>query len=144
MYKFGLALRDPLSILDDLALVQDQFNRAFDVRGRQAMGRFPILSSSTTDDGAVVEAVLPGINAKDIGVSVIDDELTVSGEIGRDEKDGACNWQERPYGKFSRTVRLPFKTNADKIKAAYKNGILRISLPRAKERQPRKIAVSSE
>jgi HSP20 family protein len=86
---------------------------------------------------------LPGLKREDIAVSLDDGVLVVSGERKTETVDEGTeiHRQERYYGKFSRALTLPSAVAADKVKAAYKDGILTVTLPKAEEAKPKQIAV---
>lgn len=95
-------------------------------------------------DAYVLHAELPGLEKKDINVSVEDGVLTISGERkfeGKDEKDDNYRYYERRYGSFSRTFKLPEHVDAAKIKANHKNGVLELTLPKTEAAKPRQIEV---
>lgn len=150
MFSMTRYERDPWSIFDDLESLQADFNRAFGGRGlsghrygrRQA---FPPLNVWSSEEGVVVDAELPGAEAKDVDVSVTGNVLTLRGKVGDAEpaEGETLHRRERAAGKFARTLQLPFRANASGVKAAYKNGILRITVPRAEEDKPRKIAIEA-
>jgi len=89
---------------------------------------------SETKDSVVVEAEMPGMDSKSLDISLNGDLLTIIGEKKQETKtdndDSYCI--ERTYGKFSRSVRLPanVKSNGDEIKATYKDGVIRIEIPK--------------
>jgi len=88
---------------------------------------------------------MPGIDPKDVDISVLGDELTLKGKVNVKElKKGTVYLRrERTTGDFSRTLKLPFRVEAGAVKASYRNGVLRLSVPRAQEEKPRKIAVEA-
>jgi HSP20 family protein len=100
---------------------------------------------SETKDSVVVEAEMPGMDSKSLDISLKGDLLTIRGEKKQETKtdndDRFCI--ERTYGKFSRSVRLPasVKSNGDEIKATYKDGVIRIEIPKS-ETKTIKIAAS--
>lgn len=100
---------------------------------------------SETKDSVVVEAEMPGMDSKSLDISLNGDLLTIRGEKKQETKtdNDGCYCTERIYGKFSRSVRLPgnVKSKGDEIKAIYKDGVLRIEIPKA-ETKTIKIATS--
>ena len=95
------------------------------------------LDVSETKDSVVVEAEMPGMNSKDLDITLNGDLLTIRGEKRQESetKKGDCYCSERRYGKFSRSVRLSANVKHDsKIKASYKDGILRVEIPKAKSK----------
>ncbi|MCK5554386.1 MAG: Hsp20/alpha crystallin family protein, partial [Deltaproteobacteria bacterium] len=95
----------------------------------------PSLEMSETKDNFVVKAEVPGIDAKDIDISLTGDVLTIKGEKRQEKKEKEEDYHlvERSYGSFSRSVRLPAEVESDRIKASYKNGILNITLPKSEK-----------
>ena len=91
-----------------------------------------------TKDKYVVTAEIPGMGAKDFNVTLSDNVLTVKGEKKSEyqKDDDGCYCSERSYGTFSRTVRLPddIKHDASKIKASYKDGVLKIEIPKGESK----------
>jgi len=95
-------------------------------------------------DKTLVRTELPGVEKKDVKVTVEGDVLTIRGERKveekvKDEDYYAC---ELCYGAFSRSIYLPVKVDPGKIEANFKNGILEITLPKSKEAKPREIEIS--
>jgi HSP20 family protein len=84
------------------------------------------------EDTLVLRAELPGIDPKDVEVSVTDDMLTIRGEKRAESKedDGVYHRMERRFGSFSRNILLPCRINADQIEAHYEKGILVITMPK--------------
>jgi HSP20 family protein len=107
-------------------------------------GWTPALDVHEDKDNYVVKAELPGMKKEDIEVSLNDGVLNLSGERKSEtnNKDAEVYRSERFFGRFQRTVTLPTAVAADKIQAAYKDGVLTVTLPKAEEAKPRKIDVS--
>jgi HSP20 family protein len=95
----------------------------------------PSLDVSESKDNFVVKAEVPGIDAKDIDISLTGDVLTIRGEKKqeKEEREEDYHLVETSYGSFSRSVRLPAEVESNKIKASYKNGILNITLPKSEK-----------
>jgi HSP20 family protein len=104
---------------------------------------YPAMNVWTSEDGAVVQSELPGIDPDKIDISVANDTLTVSGERQRPEMEEEATYhrRERGYGRFTRTFTLPFQVEADQVEANYEKGILYIRLPRAEADKPKKITI---
>lgn len=99
-----------------------------------ALGEWaPKLDLSETKDAVVVKAEVPGIEPKEIQVSVKDQVLTISGEKEqhKEEKDERFYRMECAYGAFSRSLRMPVAVDAGKVTATFKNGLLTVTLPKA-------------
>jgi len=103
----------------------------------------PSLEMSETKDNFVVKAEVPGIDAKDIDISLTGDVLTIKGEKRqeKEEKEEDYHLVERSYGSFSRSVRLPAEVESDRIKASYKNGILNITLPKSEKVKAKEVKI---
>lgn len=106
----------------------------------------PALDLTETKDSLVVKAELPGIDPKDISIDLCGNILTVRGEKKeeKEEKEESYHLVERSYGSFVRSVRLPVKIEEDKIKASYKDGILKITMPKAEEAKKKEIKIKIE
>jgi HSP20 family protein len=106
----------------------------------------PSLDVSETKDNIVVKAEVPGMDAKDIDISLANDVLTAKGEKRqeKEEKDENYHRVERSYGAFSRSIRLPKDVQSNKIKANYKNGVLRITLPKSEDAKKKEVKIEVE
>ena len=109
-------------------------------------GWAPAIEVFDREDKFVVKAEVPGIKAEDIDISVVGDILTIKGEKKAEtevkEEDYYCC--ERSYGSFYRSIALPSDVDANKIEANYEDGVLEVSLPKAPEVKPKKVAVSAK
>jgi len=126
---------------DRLADWRDELDRLFE---SPLTGWAPALEVHEDKDNFTVRVELPGLNREDIGVSLQDSVLILSGERKEEKvsESTEVHRQERFYGKFQRALTLPAPVAADKVKATYKDGILTITLPKAEEAKPKHIAVS--
>ena len=102
-----------------------------------------------TDDEVVVKAMMPGMTADDIQISVDRDVLTLRGEAKHEEQTEEGNGRvyyhrELRYQRFTRSIRLPILVNADKADAQFENGILTLTLPKAEEVKPKQITVKAK
>jgi HSP20 family protein len=106
----------------------------------------PTLDVLETKNDLVVRAEIPGIDPKDIDISLANDILTIKGEKKQEieEKEENYHLVERSYGSFTRMVRLPREVQSDKISASYKNGILKITLPKSEEAKKKEIKIKVE
>jgi len=146
---FGTMERwDPFRNLGD---IQTEVNRLFDSwSGRPATSALadrmwlPAVDVQETKADIVLSFDIPGVNEKDVQVSMTGDLLTVKGERRFEREsngDQSYHRVERLYGKFERSVQLPFPVQTDKIKATYRDGVLTIKLPKAEELKPREIKI---
>jgi HSP20 family protein len=106
------------------------------------LGRRPS-ALSALNGNLIVKVDLPGIDPKEVSISVLVNQLTIEGERKREEKKEEKDYfyQEVSYGKFSRTIPLPEGVDADKVKANYKNGVLEITLPAPKQLASKKVQI---
>jgi HSP20 family protein len=107
-------------------------------------GWIPALDVYEDKDNFLVKAELPGMKKEDIEVSLNDGSLSISGERKTETKreDAEVYRAERFFGRFQRTVTLSAAVTADKIQAAYKDGVLTVTLPKVEEAKPKRIDVS--
>jgi HSP20 family protein len=106
----------------------------------------PSLDLSETKSDLVVNAELPGIDPKDVDISLNDGLLTIQGERKQEKEEKGEDFHhiERTYGSFSRSVRLPKEVKQDKINASFKNGVLKIVLPKSEEAKKKEIKIKVE
>jgi HSP20 family protein len=105
--------------------------------------KYPTVDIYDNDENIIVTAELPGIDKKDIVIDVKDGVLTLRGERSSDNeiKEEKYYRRERTFGKFERNFRLPADVDPQKINANYKDGILKIDIPKPEEKKPKKITV---
>jgi len=97
------------------------------------------------DEKLVVHVEIPGMEAKDVQVTLQDDVLTVRGERKLEPSaKGKVLKREQVYGVWSRTVELPYRVQIDRVKAGYKNGVMTITLPKSEQHLGRSIPVEIE
>jgi HSP20 family protein len=106
----------------------------------------PAVESRVENGNIIVRADLPGIDPKDVSVSVLGNQLTIEGERKQEEKkeEKGYFYRELAYGKFSRTMTLPEGVDASKVKAGYKNGVLEVTLPAPEQLESKKIQVEAQ
>ena len=106
----------------------------------------PRLEVSETEHGYLLRAELPGMTPEDVELNVDNHVLTVSGEKTReDRKQGrGYAYSECSYGGFTRSIQLPPGTDASKIQADFKHGVLEVQIPTREAARPRRIAVSGK
>jgi HSP20 family protein len=105
----------------------------------------PSVDVSETDKNIYVAAELPGMDPKEIELTLERDVLTISGERKdeRDEEEGEYFRRETRYGTFSRSIKLPVEVDEKKIKADYVNGVLKVTLPKSNEKSKKVIKVEA-
>lgn len=138
----------------DMGDLQQELNRLFDSffgrgpqTGHQAAGPerawAPVIDMYETKDELVVAVELPGVNEKDVQLSMTGDVLTLRGErSAAPELSQHPQYRgERWYGRFERSVALPIPVQADRVKASYRDGVLTVKLPKAEEIKPKEIKI---
>lgn len=110
----------------------------------QWTGRALPLDVHENDDAYSVIAELPGLSVDQINVQLHEGVLTVSAEVAPPEVDENTRVlaQERAYGNFSRSIRLPQHVDVNAVEADYQDGVLTLTLPKAPEAKPRQITVN--
>ena len=132
------------------APIQREFDRLFDQLG-SAWGGYADIDVTTrmdvrdTDKGLEVTLEMPGVDQKDVKISVEDNVLTVSGEKKSEieRKDENYRVSERVYGAFSRSIALPSSIDADKLAATMDKGVLKIVAPKNGKSQSKTIPIQT-
>jgi len=108
----------------------------------------PRVDVSETDKEIKVSAELPGMEEKDIDVSLTRDALTIKGEKKEEKEEKGKDYyrMERSYGSFTRSIPLPIEVDTDKVEATFKKGVLDITLPKTAKaiQEAKKVAVKSK
>jgi HSP20 family protein len=111
-----------------------------------ALGHMPKVETAEDDKQFEITVELPGVDEKDVAVSVDDGVLTIKGEkkSEREEKNKDYHLTERSYGSFQRSFHLPETAAQDKISADFENGVLKVTLPKSAggKAGQRKIAIT--
>jgi HSP20 family protein len=131
----------PINGIPELDNLIDSFFGPRNAGTRVYMPRTDIVENST---GFVLSVELPGVDAADVAVEVIDDRLIVSGEKKALEVDetSTVHRRERVVGKFERSFEFPTMVDFEKIEATSGNGVLTINVPKAEKVLPRKIEIA--
>ncbi|MBN2176754.1 MAG: Hsp20/alpha crystallin family protein [Demequinaceae bacterium] len=105
----------------------------------------PALDVEETDNEFTLHVEIPGVKPDEVDVSIEENVLTIAGQrdfYSEKETEGFRRI-ERRFGRFHRAVRLPDRVDPDKVSAAYKDGLLTITVPKAESAKPRRIQVAS-
>lgn len=142
---------DPLS---EFASLQDRFNqlvnqpffRGFGPTSEQSLTAanfVPPVNISEDEQNINIEAELPGIQDKDLDISLENNVLTISGERKMENEEKKENFHriERAYGRFTRSFTLPPTVETDNVNAEFNNGVLKISLRKKEEAKPKQIKI---
>jgi HSP20 family protein len=135
-------IRDMMSLRQAMdRLFEDSFVRLPHLKVNGAVG-FPI-DVYQDKDNLVVKAALPGVKPEEVDITVADDILTIKGEHKEEQetKEADYLYREHYYSAFSRSLALPIKVKGDKAEAAFDEGVLTLTMPKAEEAKPRQIKV---
>lgn len=117
-----------------------------DLQGEEVASRswMPPVDIQEREDGYRLQAELPGLTKDDINITLENNILRLSGErkFEKDVKKESYHRIERTYGTFTRSFALPSQVNPEGVQAAFENGVLTITVPKAEQAKPRKIAIS--
>ena len=139
---FGLQF---VNEVENMQREMDQFFRGFGYRPTYGSQQKQINFKATdTGQSISVEAPLPGLDIEKLNISVLGRRLTVSGEFSRPEVPQEVRWhrQERSAGTFEKNLQLAVNLDTEKVEAEYKQGILKINLPKAASALPKKIEIN--
>jgi|YelNatPaOPRAMG01_1025707.scaffolds.fasta_scaffold00001_203 HSP20 family protein len=140
-YRGGSEL-EPLRLFRDF---QREVNRLFsDFFGSVSeWGYYPPMSMIETKDEIIILAELPGMERGDFKLTLTDNTLTISGERKEESLPEGARYlfNERTTGRFARSLTLPTLIDKDRIRAEFKNGLLRVTLPKHEETKPKEIEI---
>ncbi|MGV7976139.1 MAG: Hsp20/alpha crystallin family protein [Anaerolineaceae bacterium] len=105
---------------------------------------FP-MDVKATPEGYELKAYLPGVSAEDVDIQIVNEVVTISGEV-KLERDQRADYllAELPTGRFHRVVSLPTPLDSTKVEASLENGILTLNIPKAEEAQPKTIKITQK
>lgn len=126
-------------IFDDLA----PFSRRKGNGGRQVELWAPDTDMSETNDKYLISIDLPGLTKNDIKVNYKDNRLTISGKRSLEESEEEKDFlrRERYFGKFTRSFTVPSEIKENEIKAKFKDGVLRVTVPKSEVRKPKEVPI---
>jgi HSP20 family protein len=131
----------------DMDRLWDSFFERGIRRGAGEEGQwYPSLDVAETKNDVVIKAEVPGMDPKDIDISFSGGVLTIKGQKKQEKEEKEENYHliERNYGSFTRSIVLPMEVQNDKINASYKNGVLKIILPKSEEAKKKEIKIKVE
>lgn len=136
----------------EVPTLQNRINRMFDDffpethsvnRNVGGANWYPVVDIYETEESTVIKADLPGITKENIKINVEDNILSLTGERTYEEEVEKENFyrRERAYGTFKREFTLPSTVDHEKIKADFKDGVLKIEIPKPEEKKPKEISI---
>ncbi len=141
---------DPYREMDEINERFSRLARAFfgDTRGPGAAGNWPLpvppVDVEETDDSYVVEIDLPNVDPQELNLEMLGEELHLWGRRSDREKEGVVRRQDRPSGDFEFMVDLPGDVDANRVEATYDKGVLRVTVWKAEDAQPRRIEIRTD
>jgi len=130
-------VKEPGKIKTEIDRLWDAFlfGKPKHLKEEDMQGWSPALEVRETKTRILINAEIPGVDPKDIRISLSEGMLTIKGERTRNAegKEENLHLLERKYGSFTRLVRIPREVEAEKITASYKNGVLSITVPKSEE-----------
>lgn len=131
----------------DLVRLQNDLGRLFDqpVRASQKASDGPAINVWKNEHGSVVTAEIPGLDVANLEISVVGDTVTIHGQKVAETQstDSRVQRRERAVGRFTRTVKLPYRIDAARTEASYRNGVLTVALPTCEDDKRKQIPVKS-
>ncbi|MBN2223826.1 MAG: Hsp20/alpha crystallin family protein [Deltaproteobacteria bacterium] len=110
----------------------------------EGTGVFPLVNIREDHDNYYVSAEIPGVDEKDLDITVASDSLTIKGERTIDiEAEVSYHRRERNAGKFSRVLTLNNRIDSDKVEASLKHGVLTVTIGKAEETKPKQITIKA-
>ena len=144
-------LANPLSAFrQEMDKLVENFFGGFDFHpfGRRSVTFMPQVDVADTDKEIKVSVELPGLDDKDVEVSLTKETLTIKGEKREEKEEKGKDYyrSERSFGSFTRTIPLPFEIDAEKAAASFKKGVLTVNLPKTKQviSETKKVAIKAE
>jgi HSP20 family protein len=116
------------------------FRRMARRRMEQSQQRSLGVNIREEEDAYVLSALVPGLQAEDLNIQVLENVVSIEGEYKADEAEFLLN--ELPQGSFRRTLRLPAEIDSDKVEAKIADGVLTLTLPKAESARPKKIKIA--
>lgn len=134
---------DPTAFHDSLErLFDDRFFRPFRIRPVEGEA-VPALDLYTTAEAVIAKVALPGVKPDELDVRIAGDMVTISGDSTEEheEQEAGYVYRELSRGRFNRTFTIPVSIQAEKATAAFKDGLLTLTLPRSEEVQPTSVKI---
>jgi len=131
------------NIFNDMIKLRSLFDDFFEEKpGYETSRDFPPVQIKEEEDRIVIRALIPGINADNIDIQLVDNSLIISGEKKEDYENHPYIRRERLFGEFKKSIKLPFRVKNDDVKADLANGILTITLSKSEDAKPTRIKIN--
>ena len=130
-----------------LAAIQSALDNTMDLdyfgQSTTSRGGYPTVNVFKKENDLILSCELPGVVNDDLNIEIKGDLIRLSGERRPDfsREEVSAHRLERKFGRFDRTMKLPFRVDSDKVTANFENGILLINLPQHEADKPRKISI---
>ena len=129
-------------MFDDILNLRDLVNTFFnETSPRWRTREFPHVELYEGRDGMVIRALVPGVKIESMDIHLINDSLIIEGDKKNDYEDQPYLRKERQFGTFKKSIKLPYRVDAEKITAELNNGILLIRLSKSEEAKPKRIEI---
>lgn len=129
-------------IFDEVLNLRDVVNSFFiENTGKWRTREFPQIEIYEGKDELEIRALVPGIESTDMDIHLVNDSLMIEGEKKDDYENNPYIRKERQFGKFNKSVKLPYRVDANNINAQLANGILIIKLRKSEEAKPKRIEI---
>jgi HSP20 family protein len=129
-------------VFDEVRNVRDLMERFFTenpVTTRRA--DFPFINLYEHDDAVLITALMPGVSNDSLNLQLVDNSLIIEGEKKSDREEKPYIRRERRFGRFQKSVRLPYRVDPANIEAKLKDGILAVRLNKSEDAKPKRIQI---
>jgi HSP20 family protein len=143
--RSGLAppLRDFDQVAERMRRLLDESLGGLPVVVAEATAWTPPVNIEETEDAYIVEAEVPGVKREDVNIEVDRNELSITGEIKEQEREGILRKRTRRIGRFEYRVQLPDIADPDNVEAKLDDGVLRVRVPKSERAQRRRIELKA-
>jgi HSP20 family protein len=139
---------DPASEIEQMTdrmrrMLEQTFGGFGFARPGERAGWMPLADLEEQDDAYVVQLELPGVKPEDVNIELIGNELSITGEVKEEERQGVVRKRMRRYGRFEHRLALPSQLDADKVDAKLKDGVLTVRVPKSEKAKRKQITVQT-
>ncbi len=130
------------NIFDDVLELRNLVDNFFrDVPSRGASRDYPYIDLYETDAGLQISAILAGVKPEDVSVELVNNSIIIEGEKKSDYTEHPYIRKEREFGRFKKSVKLPYRVDAGNVQASMKDGILTLKLTKSEDAKPKRIEI---